>query len=231
MLTYLTLEIITLIIPLFFITDKNLGFYKKLKPVIISILIVASIFILWDIIFTKRGVWGFNSQYHIPFKPFGLPIEEWLFFLIIPYSSIFLHETAIYLFPKVKLSRASVIVISTLLILSSCLIMITNFDKAYTTVNCMVLIAIVLIVLLFDKELLKQFYLSFLVILVPFIIVNGILTGSFIPEEVVWYNPSEILGICIFTIPIEDFGFAFSLILSNLLLIKLLNRKKQPLNE
>jgi len=45
------------------------------------------------------------------------------------------------------------------------------------------------------------------------------LTGSFIEEEIVWYNNSENLGIRFFTIPIEDFGYAFSLILLNLMLI------------
>ena len=52
--------------------------------------------------------------------------------------------------------------------------------------------------------------------LVPFAIVNGVLTGSFIPGEVVWYNDSQNLGIRIATIPIEDFAYAFSMILSAL---------------
>jgi lycopene cyclase domain-containing protein len=64
------------------------------------------------------------------------------------------------------------------------------------------------------------------VILIPFLIVNGILTGSFIDGEVVWYNNNENLGIRFFTIPIEDFGYGFSMILFNLLLIGRL--QKQP---
>ena len=59
-----------------------------------------------------------------------------------------------------------------------------------------------------------------MILLIPFFIVNGILTGSFIAEEVVWYNNSENLNIRIFTVPIEDIVYAFSLILSNLILIK-----------
>ena len=55
-----------------------------------------------------------------------------------------------------------------------------------------------------------------LVILIPFIIVNGILTGSFIEGEIVWYNPDEITGIRLITIPVEDFAYGFSLILINL---------------
>ena len=70
-----------------------------------------------------------------------------------------------------------------------------------------------------DKSaVINHFYCTFLVILIPFIIVNAILTGSFIDEPVVWYNSQQILGIRFLTIPIEDFSYAFSLILFSLLL-------------
>jgi lycopene cyclase domain-containing protein len=65
---------------------------------------------------------------------------------------------------------------------------------------------------LFGKEILKRFYIAFVIILIPFFIVNGILTGSFIAEPVVWYNNSENLGIRLFTIPIEDIGYAFNML-------------------
>jgi lycopene cyclase domain-containing protein len=55
--------------------------------------------------------------------------------------------------------------------------------------------------------------------LIPFFIVNGILTGSFIEGEVVWYNNNENLGIRILTIPIEDIVYAFNMLYSSLILI------------
>jgi lycopene cyclase domain-containing protein len=61
--------------------------------------------------------------------------------------------------------------------------------------------------------------------LIPFFIVNGILTGSFIENEVVWYNNSENLGIRLFTIPIEDTIYALSLILTNLALTEYFQSK------
>jgi len=63
------------------------------------------------------------------------------------------------------------------------------------------------------------------VMLIPFFIVNGILTGSFIENEVVWYNNSENLGVRLLTIPIEDTIYAFTLILTNLLLMEFLEKK------
>jgi lycopene cyclase domain-containing protein len=66
--------------------------------------------------------------------------------------------------------------------------------------------------------------------LIPFLIVNGILTGLFLEEPVVSYNKNEILGIRILTIPIEDVGYAFSMLFSNLMIFEYLKREKTTLN-
>jgi lycopene cyclase domain-containing protein len=67
---------------------------------------------------------------------------------------------------------------------------------------------------------LSRFYIAFLIILVPFFIVNGILTGTGLEEPVVWYNDDENLGIRLLTIPIEDIGYAFTMIFGNVFLIE-----------
>ncbi len=74
--------------------------------------------------------------------------------------------------------------------------------------------------LLDGSESLHRFYISYMVILIPFAIVNGILTGSFIDEPIVWYNNSENVHIRFFTIPVEDFGYAFSMLLFSVILIE-----------
>ncbi len=49
-----------------------------------------------------------------------------------------------------------------------------------------------------------------------FLSVNGILTGSGLDSPIVNYNPEEIIGFRIFTIPIEDTVYGYEMILWNL---------------
>ena len=64
-----------------------------------------------------------------------------------------------------------------------------------------------------------------MVILIPFFIVNGILTGSFIETPIVSYNDLENLGIRLFTIPVEDIGYAFSMLFGNLMIFETLKKR------
>jgi lycopene cyclase domain-containing protein len=195
-------------------------FIKWWKEIFLSISITALIFIVWDIIFTNQGVWGFNENYLVGVAIVNLPIEEWLFFICIPYACVFTHYAIQYFFPNLKLSAKSVngITIGLLFILT--LIVIFNIEKKYTFYNYLLLILILLYGLITQEKQLQTFYITFLIILIPFFIVNGILTGSFIADQVVWYNNAENLGIRLGTIPVEDIGYAFSMIFLSIILIE-----------
>ena len=58
-----------------------------------------------------------------------------------------------------------------------------------------------------------HFYLMYSIILIPFFIVNGILTGMWISEEVVWYNDEENLGFRLMIIPVEDVFYGMAMLL------------------
>lgn len=219
MYVYLLLEILAILVPLIYSYDRKLQFYLKFKSVALSLAIVASFYIIGDVFFTKYGIWGFNPRYHSGILLLQLPIEEWLFFIVIPYASLFLHDTLVYLFPEKCLSDRQTRIISLIIVLILSIVVLTNLDRAYTAVYGSVAIIAIILASLVTHQTLNRFYLTFIVILVPFFLVNSVLTGSFIPEEVVWYNNSENLGLRIFTVPVEDISYAFSLILFNLLLI------------
>lgn len=217
---YLMLNLGSLSIPLLFSFHPKLKFYKHWKSLLIGILISMIIFIPWDVFFTIHNIWGFNPDYFLGAKLFGLPIEEWLFFICIPYACVFTHFALLYYFPNLKLPDALSKTVSYLLVVLFILLSIYNYDKWYTLVNFSLAAIITIWVIITNPDILKNFFLTFLAMLIPFFIVNGILTGSFIENEVVWYNNLENLNMRLFTIPIEDTVYAFSLILINLWIIK-----------
>jgi lycopene cyclase domain-containing protein len=64
----------------------------------------------------------------------------------------------------------------------------------------------------FKNKFLGRFYVTYVIHLIPFFLVNGILT--YLP--IVRYNDAENLGIRIFTIPIEDSIYSMLLLLMNI---------------
>ena len=103
------------------------------------------------------------------------------------------------------------------------------FDKWYTGVTF--IIASIYLNLhrwVWKSDYLGKFYVAFIFILIPFFIVNGILTGTGIEEQVVWYNDAENLGIRMGTIPIEDTFYGMVLLLMNVSLFEYLQKKKGP---
>ncbi|CAM1363422.1 Lycopene cyclase domain-containing protein [Tenacibaculum sediminilitoris] len=224
---YLILNLGSLSIPLLYsVFEKKFHFIQYIKQAALSILLVALFFLIWDSWFTQIGVWGFNPDYHMSLKLLHMPIEEWLFFFCIPYACLFTHEVLKYLFPKFKMSKSGAVILSFLLIVLVSLLLIFNIGKWYTTVNFSLFLLLLAYALKYHLNTLQEYYPSFLVILIPFLLINGILTGSFIDEPVVWYNNAENLNFRIFTIPFEDFFYAFIMLFSVQLIFNSLKRKK-----
>ncbi|NND53312.1 MAG: lycopene cyclase domain-containing protein [Flavobacteriaceae bacterium] len=225
---YLLLNLGSLSIPFLFSFHPKLKFYKKWKGLSIGMLIGMLLFIPWDIVFTAKGIWGFNETYYLGVKLFGLPIEEWLFFICIPYACVFTHYALLHYFPDLKLSIKSTRWISWILMFILILALNFNYDKWYTFVNFGLALLVIPLVLKLNFKLLQKYYLTFIVMLIPFFIVNGILTGTGIESEVVWYNNDENLGIRLLTIPVEDIIYAFSLILINLFFTAYFTKSRTP---
>lgn len=223
---YLTLDIFSFLIPfLYSFERKRINFIQYWKPYFSSILVIGFLFIIWDVIFTYKGVWGFNDDYLIGLKFLKLPIEEWLFFLLIPYASNFIHYALKYFFPKPEISDKTAHKISLLLFTISFAIAVGNTDKLYTVCSFGLFSGLMFLQLRKKFSVFNRYILSFIIILIPFFIVNSILTGSFTNEPIVWYNNQENLGIRIGTIPIEDFFYCFSMLYGSLLIFEKLKQK------
>ncbi len=211
--TYLLINLLSVLFPIIFSFHPRINFKKKFSVLIPSILLTASFFIVWDIVFTQQGVWGFNPNYVSGIYFFNLPIEEVLFFICIPYASIFIYESLIVFEVIDYFKNIENKITYALIILCTCLVGL-YYDKLYTSItlglNALFLTMYLLVV---KHKFLSRFYFSYLIVLIPFFIVNGILTGTGVDEPIVWYNNTENIGIRLLTIPIEDMFYGMLMLL------------------
>lgn len=217
---YLLINLASFSIPFIYSFEKKMHFIQYWKAVFLAVLIVAVPFLIWDVIFTEYGVWGFNPSYYLGITFFGLPIEEILFFICIPFASVFTHYAFIHFFKNLKLSNKVTQNITVFFLIGAIVVLIFAFPKAYTSINFSLFGLLMLYAYLKKDAILNRFYITFLLVLVPFFVVNGLLTGSFIPGEVVWYNNEENLGLRLGTVPVEDVFYAFSMLYMSLILIE-----------
>ena len=192
--------------------DKKVAFYKSWKYLFSAISIVALLFIVWDFVFTHYGFWGFTDKYLNGIFLFNLPLEEVLFFIIIPYCCIFIYEVVKSYLPNLKFKLITKY-FSLFTVVSGVFLSLFFADNSYTFSACILSVLLTIFSFRYQPNF-PFFVLSFIISIIPFIVVNGILTGIVTPEPIVWYSESEIIGLRVFTIPLEDFYYSYSLLLS-----------------
>jgi len=212
--TYLLLDLLSISIPFARSFEERIQFVKKWGALLPAIGIVGLGFIIWDVVFTSHGIWGFNQDYLIGIDVFGLPIEEILFFFCIPYACMFIYEALRYFWPK-KSESASFGLFTKVFGLVVFIIGVLHWDHAYTSVTFILSGLIILLYFLLNgPNFLREFWIGYIVTLIPFFIVNGMLTGSWLESPIVWYNNAENLGIRLGTIPLDDSIYLFLLLFS-----------------
>lgn len=224
--TYYIILAASLAGPLALSFDKKVAFYKRWKYLVIPMLIPAALYVAWDSFFTKEGVWWFNEKYITGHRLFGLPIEEILFFFVVPYCCVFVYECIRCYFPNLKKKVWGNRVLQLIAVLSIIAGAIF-YDKYYTSWTFFFLGIFIGMVYVW-KSWFKgfdavSFVVSYIIILVPFLVVNGFLTA--IP--VVLYNDAENLGIRIYTIPFEDTFYGMLLIMMNVALYERVLKREQ----
>ena len=224
MYIYLYLNLFTIFFPFILSFDKRVAFYKTWPALLPAIFLNAAIFIPWDIHFMQRGIWGFNPEYLLGINLFGLPLEEVLFFITVPYACVFIYVCLnVYFGESILQKHARVftyILIAFLIVLAA-----FNLPRLYTSATAIFLIVMWLVHFkLFNSVFLGKFYRAYLVHLIPFFLINGILTA--IP--IVWYDNAFNLGIRVYTIPIEDSWYSMLLLLLPITLFEFISsRQKQ----
>jgi lycopene cyclase domain-containing protein len=218
MSTYLLINILVIAFPLVLSFDKRVHFWKRWRYFLPALFLVALIFIIWDIWFTMIGVWGFNQIHLIGTDLWGLPVEEMLFFITVPYASVFTYDVLNIYFPIGSKPNTEKW-LSRLLALILLILGILYLKHLYTSVAFLGTALLLFCIVEFMKpRWLWAFYRTFAVIVIPFFVVNGLLTGIIWETPVVWYNNEHNMGIRMFTIPIEDLVYGFLLLLTNVTL-------------
>lgn len=76
--------------PLEFLSHN--GVYRRPSLFLRAIWLPSSIYIVWDVIATRFNHWTFTAEHVSTFSIFGLPIEEIMFFVIIPLCAVLSYE-------------------------------------------------------------------------------------------------------------------------------------------
>jgi lycopene cyclase domain-containing protein len=224
--TYLLINFLTVLFPVILSFDKRVRFYQSWKYIFPGLIISGLLFLFWDYLFTIYGVWSFNPDYIRGIYFLNLPIEEILFFVTVPFACIFIYECLNYYIKRDLLATVSIYITYALILLCTVLLLLF-YDKVYSLITFGLLLVILLLAqFVFKLKFLSRFYLAYLVSLIPFYIVNGLLTS--IP--VVMYNNEENMSFRVGTIPFEDHFYSMAMLLLNIMLFEYFRKRAKAVN-
>jgi lycopene cyclase domain-containing protein len=228
---YLLVDFFTVIVPVIFSFHPRIKFYKTWQQFFTAATVVGLLFIAWDAIFTSLGVWNFNPRYVSGIYIINLPIEEVLFFICIPFSCVFTYyclDKFYNLAWKPKTEDIFCIVFSMALLILGLIFL----NRLYTSVTFITTAFVSLILkFVFRIDWFGKAVTVYAILLVPFLIVNGILTGTGLEEPVVRYDNTQNLHFRLFTIPVEDVFYGFEMFILNLMIYSQLVKRKTSQKE
>jgi|688.fasta_scaffold161211_2 lycopene cyclase domain-containing protein len=225
--TYLLINFLTVLFPVILSFDKRVRFFQSWKYIFPGLFISGLLFLFWDYLFTIYGVWSFNPDYVKGIYFLNLPLEEILFFVTVPFACIFIYECLNYYIKRDLLESVSVYI--TYLLITLCAVLLVLFyDRVYSLITYGLLLVILLIAqFVLRLKFLSRFYLAYLVSLIPFYIVNGLLTS--IP--VVMYNNEENMAFRVGTIPFEDHFYSMAMLLLNIMFFEYFRNRAKKVHE
>ncbi len=205
---YLIVNLLIIIGPLLLSFDRTVHYFRYWLKALISILFVMIPFLVWDIAVTGKH-WQFNEAFTLQFRLLGLPIEEYLFFITVPFSCLFIWQI-IVTHQAIKWINNG-LVFTIIAVVSIILgIQFILWGKIYTSLMCFMVACTIFIDDLLKTHLFRQKRTyKFLLILTELI---GIFNGYLTSRPIVLYEPKYLLNFKIWTIPVEDFIYGYTLI-------------------
>jgi lycopene cyclase domain-containing protein len=222
---YLLLDLGVIIFPFLLSFDKKVHYVGDWGATFGALVVIGIPFLIHDYFFTEMGVWGFNPDYLTGHYLLNLPIEEVLFFVVVPYACTFVYACCKAYFLRFNFGTFNKGFYLGIL-LYALVIFVLGIGAWYSTMVS--ILAFILGLLLWFKQ--KNYpYVPIAVVLsmIPFFIMNSILTGSFTPEPIVWYDNFQNIGFRWGTIPAEDILYSFLLVAANILVFRFLVERKE----
>jgi len=93
----MTALLLSIAVPLLLSFYPPLKFYRRPQALFGSIGLIVVIFGVWDVFATWRGHWWFNPRGVWTPRIINLPVEEVLFFVVIPFCCLFTWEAIKYI--------------------------------------------------------------------------------------------------------------------------------------
>lgn len=213
---YLGLNLASVAFPLLRSFEPRVHYRAWWRALGIGMLINAAFLIPLDAIFTRLGIWGFNDAFILGPRLLDLPLEEWLFFVCIPFACVFIYACLVRLVNVPdsmfwKITAWAIVFFGIILALS-------NIDKTYTLVKVGGCSVFLLYHLMATRNRgIGNLMAAYIISEIPFLLVNGVLTSV----PVVWYNNAEnvgirmsdLTGIPFLNIPIEDNWYSLLMLL------------------
>jgi lycopene cyclase domain-containing protein len=217
---YLAINLAILSIPFLFSFWKPVSYYRRWPALLFAFLTAGTAYIVWDGLVSAGAVsaawdgwaksqhWGFNPEYLLGIKILSLPLEEILFFVAAPYSSIFIYESlrAFSREKRVPFPMALHVVLAAGFFAAAAVFNGQGYTQL-AMISCGLFFAASAF-LNRDMVQSRHYWLFILIAYLPFLIFNHLLTAP----PVVVYNPEAIWGIRILSIPLEDFFYNYSML-------------------
>ncbi len=213
---YLLLNLFIIAGPLALSFDKKVRYFRQWKYALLSAIIVLLPYIVWDVRVTGKH-WWFNDDFITGIQLAGVPVEEWMFFITVPFAVLFIWQ--IFAFHTGNPVSPGLHFIKYLVLLL-CIPGVVWFasGREYTGLVFLAVGITGMVDILMKTDIFsrKNTYFYLAIVTGLNVVFNGYLTG----RPIVMYDETYQLGIRIFTIPLEDFIYGYSLILLNTILFE-----------
>ncbi len=221
--TFLLGLLIFAIYPIVGMLFIKVRFNQNIRYIFPSILVSCIIFLLWDIKFTEVGIWNYNPELTVGLSHKGLPVEQWLFYLLVPFSAMVVYEYVKRRYATLNLNNIFTAV--SLVLVVAFAIIAYQYRVRFYTFFTFLFTTIYLVYTIFRKQFkphLTALFLTYLLMLIPYALFSFLLTST----AVIAYHQEQVLNVWLGMMPVENLVFLFLLLLINLTVFEYLSERK-----